>query len=401
MSGDSLFDVAIIGAGIAGASLAWRVAPHLGVVLVERETQPGYHSTGRSAAMFMESYGPPAVRALTRASRAFYENPPPSFTDAPLLSPRGALYLAEPEQQPLLDAMRAVLLPTCPALQQLSRDAVLARVPCLRPECVLAGLMDEDAQDIDVNALHQGFLRGLRQRGGVLRTDACLRSATRAGAGAPWWELQLADGSTLRCRHVVNAAGAWADEVAAMFGAAPVGLVPCRRTAFTFKPPEGVDASRWPVVAGVDESYYFKPDAGQLLGSPANADPTPPHDVQPEELDVATGIARIEAVSTLRIRRPSSTWAGLRSFVRDGEPVIGWDGACPGFFWLAAQGGYGIQSAAAAAELAAALLRELPLPEALALHGVDEFALSRQRLQSQPVHRTRSGRRLRRADRTA
>ena len=377
MTDDTVFDVAIIGAGIAGASLAWRLAPHLSVALIEREAQPGYHSTGRSAAMFMESYGPPAVRALTRASRAFYENPPPSFTDAPLLSPRGALYLATPAQDALLDETRAAMQTSCPTLQLLRRDEVLSRVPCFSPELIHAALLDDDAQDIDVHALHQGFLRGLRRLGGVLRNRATLQGAASSGV---LWELRFADGSALRSRWVVNAAGAWADEVAALFGAAPVGLVPCRRSAFTFKAPEGVDASQWPCVVGIDESWYFKPDAGQLLGSPANADTTFAHDVQPEEIDVATGISRIEAVTTLQIRRPTSTWAGLRSFVPDGELVIGWDGACPGFFWLAAQGGYGIQSAAAASKLAAALLRGVPIPEALIRHGVDARAVSPLRL---------------------
>jgi D-arginine dehydrogenase len=377
MNDAALFDVAIVGAGIAGASLAWRLARQHSVVLIERESQPGMHSTGRSAAMFIESYGPPGVRALTRASRAFYENPPAEFGATPLLAPRGALYLAAPGQQALLEATRAELRAARCAVRLLQRDEVLARVPCLRSDAIHAGLLDDDAQDIDVHALHQGYLRGLRQHGGAQRSGAGVAGATRVGA---LWALRLGDGTTLRCRSVVDAAGAWADEVAALFGAAPVGLVPCRRTAFRFRAPDGVDASRWPAVIGVDEGYYFKPDAGQLLGSPANADPTFPHDVLPEELDVATGIARIESVSTLQIRRPTSTWAGLRSFVRDGELVLGWDEACPGFFWLAAQGGYGIQSAAGAAECAAALLCGEPLPPELQRHGVEPGALSPQRL---------------------
>src|SRR5206468_7491545 len=188
------------------------------------------------------------------------------------------------------------------------------------------------------------------------------------------------DDEPVRARSVVNAAGAWADELAGLFGAAGIGLVPKRRSAFTFKAPAGVDASHWPAVVGVDESYYFKPDAGQLLGSPANADATHPHDVVPEELDIAIGIHQIESVTTLTVRRPSSTWAGLRSFVRDGEMVIGWDDDCPGFFWLAGQGGYGIQSAAGASELACALLCGVALPDELTRHGVDPDALSPRRL---------------------
>lgn len=371
------FDVIVIGAGIAGASVAWRLAQQARVLVLERESQPGYHSTGRSAAMFMESYGPPGVRALTRASHAFYAQPPAGFTKVALLHPRGALYLATHGQQALLHALRTELAPTCPDLQVLDAAATLARVPGLRPEVVYGALYDPGAQDIDVHALHQGFLRGLRQHGGELLTGATLLDATHDGSG---WTLTLADGQTLGAPTVVNAAGAWVDEVAARFGAPPIGLVPHRRSAFTFKAPEGLGSAGWPAVIGVDESYYFKPDAGQMLGSPANADPTVPHDVLPEELDIALGIHQIESVATLSIRRPSSTWAGLRSFVPDGELVIGFDGICPGFFWLAAQGGYGIQSAAGASALADALLRGVPVPGELVRHGVNPAALSPTRL---------------------
>jgi D-arginine dehydrogenase len=376
------FDVAIMGAGIAGASLAWRLAGLRSVALIERESQPGYHATGRSAAMFMESYGPPGVRALTRASRAFYDQPPEGFAAAPLLRPRGALYLATLGQEAQMAKLRGELAQACPDLAVLDAQGTLARAPCLRPELVHGSLYDPGAQDIDVHALHQGFLRGFRRKagpdGGDLRCGATLNRATHDGER---WILQFADGQVLAARAVVNAAGAWADVLASLFGAKPVGLVPHRRSAFTFKGSEGMDTSGWPAVVGVDESYYFKPDAGQLLGSPANADPTVPHDVVAEELDIAMGIHQIEAVSTLSIRRPTSAWAGLRSFVGDGEMVIGWDGACPGFFWLAAQGGYGIQSAAGASALADALLRHVALPEELIRHGVGRAALSPVRLQ--------------------
>jgi len=371
------FDVAIVGAGIAGASLAWQLAGERSVLLLERESQPGYHATGRSAAMFMESYGPPAVRALTRASRTFYEAPPDGFTLAALLAPRGVLYLATHGQEALLDAMQRTLAASGSVLDRVDADAALARVACLRPEVVHGALYEHGAQDIDVNALHQGFLRGMRARGGELRTGADVIAAQRSNDR---WTLRLADGEAVQARTVVDAAGAWADDVAAVFGAAPIGLVPHRRSAFTFKAPEGCDVSDWPAVVGADESYYFKPDAGRLLGSPANADPTVPHDVVPEELDIALGIHQIEAVTTLTIRRPASTWAGLRSFVRDGEPVIGWDAHCPGFFWLAGQGGYGIQSAAGAAALAASLLRGAALPPDLVQQGVDVRALAPHRL---------------------
>ena len=371
------FDVAIIGAGIAGASLAYRLAGERSVLLLERESQPGYHATGRSAAMFMESYGPPTVRALTRASLAFYEQPPDGFGDRPLVTPRGVLYRATHDQEALLQEMQRTLAATGSLLERLDADAALVRVGCLRPEVLHGALFEHGAQDIDVHALHQGFLRGMRGRGGELRTGAQVVAAQRDGTR---WTVGLADGEAVHAHAVVDAAGAWVDEVATLFGAAPIGLVPHRRSAFTFKAPDGLDVSGWPAVVGVDESYYFKPDAGQLLGSPANADPTVPHDVIPEELDIALGIHQIEAVTTLTIRRPTSTWAGLRSFVRDGEMVIGWDERCPGFFWLAGQGGYGIQSAAGASELAASLLCGRPLPPELARHGVDPRALAPQRL---------------------
>ena len=323
------FDIAIIGAGIAGASLAYRLAPQCSVLLIERESQPGMHSTGRSAAMFMETYGPPGVRALTRASRAFYEAPPTGFCDQPLITPRGALYVAVPGEETLLEQTRAELAPNCPGLKTLGREQTLALVPCLKPDRVAGALLDPDSMDIDVHALHQGFLRGFRTAGGMLQCDANVCSSRRTGGA---WEIGLADGTTVLAATVVNAAGAWADEVAALFGAQAVGLTPRRRSAFTFDAPFGMSFTHWPAVVGIDESWYFKPDAGRLLGSPANADPTVPHDVVPEELDIATGIYRIEEATTLTIRRPARTWAGLRAFVRDGELVIGFDAACAGFF---------------------------------------------------------------------
>ncbi|MFO1224151.1 MAG: FAD-dependent oxidoreductase [Burkholderiaceae bacterium] len=366
------FDAVVVGAGIAGASFAHALAPHARVLLLERESQPGMHSTGRSAAMFMASYGPPQVRALTRASRAFYQQPPAGFADTPILSARGALYVGWQGQEAALDAMLRELRATGSVVERIDAAQCLRRVPVLRAEGLVGGVLEADAMDIDVHALHQGFLRGFRRAGGTLWCDAELRSAEPA-AGA--WDVALADGRRVAARTLVNAAGAWADEVAHRCGAQPLGIEPRRRSAFTFAAPAGVDARSWPTVADVGERWYFKPDAGALLGSPANADPVAAHDVMPEELDIATGIAAIEAATTLTIRRPARTWAGLRSFAPDGELVIGWDARCNGFFWLAGQGGYGIQSAAGAAELAAALWRGAAIPETLLEQGIDLAAL--------------------------
>lgn len=368
-----LFDYAIVGAGIAGASLAYQLAGKGSVLLLERESQPGYHSTGRSAAMFMESYGTPTIRALTRASRAFYEAPPPGFVDHPLMTPRGVLYIAREDQQDLLAATFAELSKAAPDIEQISAAAALAMVPVIRAEGLLGAIFEKDAQDIDVHALHQGYLRGMRAGGGVLQNNAELVAA-RHSEGV--WTLSFADGRSVQAKHVVNAAGAWADVVAGHCGALPVGLEPRRRSAFTFAAPQGQPSHGWPAVVGIDESFYFKPDAGQLLGSPANADPVAPHDVVPEELDVAAGIHYIQEATTLTITRPSHTWAGLRSFVADGDFVVGWDDACPNFFWLAAQGGYGIQTAAAVSELACVLVLRQPVPARLQQEGVDAQALA-------------------------
>jgi len=371
------FDVVIAGAGMAGASLGWQLARDSRVLVLERESQPGYHSTGRSAAMFMESYGPPQVRALTRASRAFYTQPPDGFAEHALLMRRGVFYVAWQGQEALFDARLAELQSTGTAVERIGAAEALRRVPVLQRDGLLGAIVEPDAMDIDVHALHQGFLHGVRAQGGEQWNDAEVVAAER---DTEMWTLTLADGRQMRTRTLVNATGAWADTLAQLAGARPLGLQAKRRSAFTFTPPQGTDIHRWPAVVAIDESWYFKPEAGLLLGSPANADPVLAHDVAAEEMDVALGIANIERDTTLSIRRPRHTWAGLRTFAPDGELVIGWDGERDGLFWLAGQGGYGIQTAAAAAELAAALLRNASVPESLKREGVDAQAMAPSRL---------------------
>ena len=275
------FDAAIVGAGIAGASFAYTLAPHARVLLLEREAQPGMHSTGRSAAMFMETYGPPQVRALTRASRAWYQQPPAGFAEVPILSARGALYVGRGNQQHTLDTMVRELSISGRGFERLTAAECLQRVPVLRESGLLGGVLEADAMDIDVHALHQGYLRGFKQQGGTLWCEAELNNAIASGG---LWSLELADGRRVSCRTLVNAAGAWADDVAKRCGALPLHIQPKRRSAFTFPVPAGVNAHAWPTVADVEERWYFKPDAGQLLGSPANADPVPAHDVVPLSL---------------------------------------------------------------------------------------------------------------------
>jgi D-arginine dehydrogenase len=374
-------DVAIVGAGIVGASIAWHLAPHRRVLLLEAEAAPGSHSTGRSAALFTETYGPPQVRALTRASRAFFDAPPAGFSPVPLLAPRGTLIVGTEDQRAQAQALLATLRAEGAAAEWLEGEAARARVPVLRPEAAALAVFDPGAFDIEVDALLQGFLRGARAHGAVLRTQARLERAIRsttadATCSTDAWLLHTADGATWHAATLVNAAGAWADAVAALAGAAPAGIEPRRRSAFLFEPPADTDIHTWPAVLALDERWYFKPDAGLLLGSPANADPVHAHDVVAEELDVAIGMHRIEQATTLTIRRPRSTWAGLRCFAADGEPVCGFDPATPGFFWAAALGGYGIQSSPALGRLAAALLRGDAVPDDIAAQGLDAAALA-------------------------
>ncbi|MDO9359119.1 MAG: FAD-binding oxidoreductase [Polaromonas sp.] len=372
-------DFLIIGGGIAAASVGYWLAPHGRVALLERESQPGYHSTGRSAALFMESYGTAQVRALTMASRAFFENPPAGFSEHPLVSPRGAMMVATHGEDALLAEAWDVFRSVTPHARLLSSAEACAMVPVLRPEKVLGAVLEPDAVDMDVHAIHQGFLRGLRQHGGKL---VCHAEVTSLARHDERWRVE-AGGQTYEAPVVINAAGAWADGVAAMAGVHTIGLEPRRRSAFIFAPPEGMNSTTWPLTAAISDSegWYFKPDAGMLLGSPANADPVTPQDIQPEELDVAMAIHRIEEMTTLTIRRPTRTWAGLRSFVADGDLVGGFAPDAPGFFWLAAQGGYGIQTSAAMGEACAALARGLPLPERIAGFGLTEAMLSPARLQ--------------------
>ena len=378
MHADDTADILVIGAGIAGASAGYWLARHGNVILLERESQPGMHSTGRSAALFMEAYGTPQVRALTMASRAFLESPPEGFCEVPILTPRGALMVATEAEAALLDAHWQVLGAISGRARRLDGREACEMVSVLRPECIVGGAYEPDASDIDVDALHQGYLKGLRRGGGRV---VCNAEVTRIDRVGDIWRVRAGD-RTYESPLLVDAAGAWADVIGRMAGARPIGLVPKRRSAFTFAPPPGLDVSRWPMCGGLDETWYIKPDAGRLLGSPANADPVEPQDVQPEELDIALAIDRIETMTTLRIVRPSRTWAGLRSFVADGDLVGGFDPELPGFFWIAGQGGYGIQTSAAMGESCAAMVLGHAIPAHVASFDLDEALLSPARLRA-------------------
>jgi D-arginine dehydrogenase len=366
----------IVGAGIAGASIGYWLAPRGKTVLLERESQPGYHSTGRSAAIIIDSYGSAQVRALTLASKPFFSQPPVGFSEAPLITPRPVMMVAKPTQQELLEEHFAVVRSVTALARRLTVRQACELVPVLRPEQLLGAVLDPAAADIDANALHQGFLRGIRKSGGHILCGQEVVAVERQGDR---WIVSAGD-STYRCAVLINAAGAWCDRIARLAGVTPVGLVPKRRSAFLFAPPAGVAVDHWPMFGALDETWYIKPSAGLLFGSPANADPVEPHDVQADELDIALGIHHIEEMTTLQIRRPSSIWAGLRSFVADGDLVGGYDPAVPGFFWVAAQGGYGIQTAPAMSQCCAALVLGQEIPRGVADFGISESVLGPARL---------------------
>jgi len=360
-------DCLIIGAGMAGASAAASMSGHCKVAILEREAQAGYHSTGRSAALYSALYGNAVVRALTRASLGFFQQ----ATEPPLLRPRDTLFLIGAGQEAAAEAFAAdadIRAHT----RALSADQVIARVPILQRGQVSGALLDAASADIEVDLLHQGFLRQARANGAQVHLGAPLLGLERESGD---WLVRTPQ-AVFRAPVVVNAAGAWADEVATVAGIAPLGLQPMRRTAVLIDVPQGLDASSWPAVIAVDESQYFKPDAGVLLISPADETPSPPCDAQPDEYDVAVAVDRFETLTGQTVRRVRHQWAGLRVFSPDRTPVLGFEPTAPGFFWCAGQGGYGIQTAPAMGWAAAALVLGRTLPADLLALGVEQRQLS-------------------------
>jgi D-arginine dehydrogenase len=348
------FDIAIIGAGIAGASTAWALleaAPTLRIALIEMEERPGYHTTGRSAAIFIESYGGPGVVPLSRASRAFFGTPPAGF--GPLFQHRPSLIIEGPDDAGGLERVAAEYDEGGVTYDWLDAAALAASSvgPLLRPDWCRRALIEPDCHDIDVAALHQGFLRGVDGARPTLITNAEVAGLDRC---AGTWRISTRAGE-ISAPVLVNAAGAWADGVATLAGAAPKGLMPLRRTMAVLRidplPPTDL-----PTVMSSDGSFYFKPDGERLWLSPHDEIPDVPHDVRPDEMDLAIVIDRFEQASTAQVKRLESSWAGLRTFAADRLPIYGFDGAVEGLFWCAGQGGFGIQTAPAAGRLCAALI---------------------------------------------
>jgi len=360
------YNVAVIGAGIAGASVAAELAGSCRVVLLEQENQAGYHTTGRSAAVYAPLYGSQPIRALTRASLVCFERPAEGFTNSPLLSKIDAFFVARPDQERALDTMQKELIDVT-TVQRVGATELRARMPLLREGYAIGGIWDSGTYVIDVAALHHAYLRRFKNEGGNLILRSGVIGLARTNSG---WCIKTTLGDTT-ADIVINAAGAWAEQVGQMANAEHIGLVPKRRTALIVDAPKDIDVADLPFVVDVDEQFYLKPDAGKFLISPANEDSEVPCDVRPDEMDIAICIDRIERAFNISVRRIEASWAGLRSFVADKCPVAGFSYQAEGFYWLAGQGGYGIQSAPALAQLAAAEVLRRPIPEQLVEEGLD------------------------------
>lgn len=371
-------DVIVIGGGMAGAGAAFEISRAAKVVLLERESHCGYHTTGRSAASFTENYGNGVIRRIVLASRSFLTDPPAGFADYPLLSKRGMITVARADQLDLLAQDLETAQALVPSIVAMTPAEAIQRVPVLRADYLAGAYIEPHSMDIDVNGLHQGFLRGARARGVKIVTNAGVAAIDRQDGQ---WRVETSAGTFLAPR-IVNAAGAWGDEIAVMAGVPPVGLQPKRRTAFNIPAPVGVDISDWPLVHDVGAEFYFKPDAGQLFVSPADATLSPPMDAYAEDIDVAIGAERLERATTIEVQRVSRSWAGLRTFVADGSPVVGPDDEVADFFWLVGQGGYGIKTSPALSRVCASLIAGTGLPDDVARQGVSLADLTPHRLRS-------------------
>lgn len=371
------YDFIVVGGGIAGVSVAYELAAHGRVCLLEREHQLAYHTTGRSAAISMESYGNQQIRSLTCASRSFFEKPPQGLAEHPLWAPRGALIVAGESRVSQLAKRFDAVVQQVPSAHLLDAKDVLELVPYLAPERWSAGIYEASAYDLDVHGIHGAYLSGLRTRGATVSREADVMQGEYCSG---CWHLRTRDGKTLKAPVIINAAGAWADEFAARCGVAAVGVKALRRTVVAIDP--HCDVHHTPYLGTVDEDIFIKPEAGRLIVSPCDENLSAPCDAQPDELDVAITMDRIETATRLRPRAIVNKWAGLRTFVADRTPVLGADVRHEGFIWLAALGGYGIQAAPAIARLCCHAATDQEMPADLAAMGLayKQFSPERCRL---------------------
>lgn len=369
------FDIAIIGGGIAGFSLAHFLGDSRKILLLERESAFGYHSTARSAGEFSYSHHTPLVGKLAKLSFPFLERPEPSFSETNLLNPRGAIYIASEDKRDKLSSVFDEERRHSHEMIMLTVEDAIKRAPILKREFFSSAFYDPNCWDIEVANLFQSYIKSAKKSGVVAHTKAELLTATRKHS---IWQIDTSAGP-FSASTIVNASGAWADQCAAIFGAAPIGIAPLRRTVITVDLPPDINAATLPEVAEIEEDFYMKPDAGKLMISPADEHPSEPCDAQPEELDIAWAMHWLSESTTIRARHVSHSWAGLRSFAPDRAPVVGWDEKIEGLFWLAGQGGFGIQTSPALGRLAASLLLSNTQPDDFEDQGFDLMWVSPKR----------------------
>jgi D-arginine dehydrogenase len=369
-------DFLVIGAGISGAAAGYELAQLGSVIILEAEETPGYHSTGRSAALFTRNYGPALVRAISTASYDFLSNPPAGFAEHALMTPRGGMSVALHGDEDKIDHVLALGNPENPIVE-ISLDEAMERMPLLRRDLVGRAVFEAGVLDMDVDAIHRGFQKGFKARGGRIITNARVTAMRHTAQG---WDVQ-AGGEIYHAAVVVNAAGAWADEIGKMAGAKSIGLVPKRRTAILVDAPAGIDVNNIAMVDFVGSEIYMKPSSGKVMASPGDQTPVEPQDIQPDDMDVAVLADWLENHTALTIRRISHSWAGLRSFVADELPVAGFDRSVPRFFWLAGQGGFGIMMSATLARITAGLIAQGEIPTDLVDRNITAAALAPERCQ--------------------
>ena len=373
---ETSYDIIIIGAGIAGASLAGELAQQRKVLLLEREDHAGYHATGRSAAIYLPSYGPPVIQALTKASGDFFHNTPDGFCQTPLLSPRPMMMIAKQDDDDhIAEAMEA-------GMKKVPFAQALNLIPCLNARIYNQALVDNQTCDIDVDILLQAYLKKFRRDGGVL-----LQRAEVTGIS------KNSDGWTINCRDqifsapvIVNAAGAWADNIAKLAGLSECGLEPKRRSAalidISDHTPDCRDVSNWPLTVGAGNTFYFRPMGGKLMVSPADETITEPHDAWADDMALAGAMELLHEAIGYEVTRLEHSWAGLRTFAPDGDPVVGFDPEASGFFWLAGQGGYGIQTSPALSKFAAAQILQQDIPSDIKNFHIDKDTMSPARFET-------------------
>jgi D-arginine dehydrogenase len=366
------YDIIVIGAGIAGASVAARLAPEKSVLILEMEDRPGYHTSGRSAAAYEPNYGPPVMLALARASASFLDKPPHGFAEQSILTWRNSLFVEAAGQESKTEK----LLAHSSGLEEITSRQARELMPVLKEDYARRIFLDAGTADIDVDILHRGFLKMFKANGGQLVTTA---PATAIERKQGQWHITTPQGMFI-AKTIVNAAGAWGDVIGKMAGAKPVGLVPKRRSIAIVPLPDGIGSANWPMVSDVGETWYCKPQSGKLMVSSADATPVEPHDAYADDMAIAEGIDRMMQATTIEVERVDHSWGGLRSFVADGNPVAGYDQHTEDFFWLVGQGGYGIMTSPALADAAASLLLGKSIPTYILDQGFDTKLVAPERL---------------------